>query len=206
MDRDRLCAFFNRLQVLQDLRPRSALSGMAQAVQSLNLTSIGAEFAVARDGVATVLLRLTGLSAVDRYSILKDVLAAGNIERLAHAISDHVAQGTSPTDARVSATLEFIQAASHDPRRCGLGYLAKRVDLSPCYLSRLFHKHTGRRLADQVRQIRVEKASTLILTEPHLPLRLVAEAVGYRDDAELCHNFKLVTGCSPKQYLRLRQS
>jgi len=45
-----------------------------------------------------------------------------------------------------------------------------------------------------------------MLSNPSRPLRQVAKAVGYGDESDLCKNFKLVTGCSPKQYVRLSQT
>lgn len=205
MDRDRLCAFFNRLQVLQGLSPLSALGEMVQAIRHLDPTSIGAQFAVVRDGVAALLIQLPGLSQSDRYSILKAVLTARDIETLTQVLDTHGRQDAA-SDARVTGTLVFIRVGCHDRRRCRLHHLAKRVTLSPWHLSRLVHRHTGRTLTEHIRRARVEKASALLLSDPHVPLRLIAKAVGYRDDTDLCHNFKHVLGCSPKQYLRLRQS
>jgi AraC-like DNA-binding protein len=206
MDLDRLNGFFNNLQVILSLPPKSALSEMISAVGHLGLTTGGAEFVVVRDGVARIVLGLDRLPAPTRFGILWRVLRAHNTGKLVAALEDPLRDRGDPVDTRIQATLTYLATSYCHRHRCRLGHLARRVRLSPSYLCRRIRKDTGKTLGEHVRRIRVERASTLITLNPRRHLRHIARAVGFKDDADLCHNFKRLTGCSPRQYLRLRQS
>jgi AraC-like DNA-binding protein len=201
MDPDRLCGFFNRLQVLLDLPLESALAQACQAIRALELTDQGAPFVVVRGGIATLALRVGELSPVGRYALLKAVLNAGTSSELTDTIEAYVAGTERPSDPRVVRVLLEIPVIIGDRKSCRLTYLAGLAGVSGCYLSRLVRQHTGRCLSDHIGQARIEAATALLIANPRGRLREIARAVGYKDGSEMCHHFKRATGYSPKKYI-----
>lgn len=206
MDPDRLCGFFNRLQALLDYPARQGLQSVVQALRHLEAAKPGAQFGLVRDGTAAVILRLRRLPDSDRYALLQAAFGARDIPTLVRALDDWLEHRPKPLDPRVQAVLAAVQVEYRSPAKCRLACLSRSVTLSPWHLSKLIHKETGRHLADHVRQARVDEAARRLIAAPARPLRRIAQDVGYKDETDLCHAFRLVTGCSPRQYIRLSQT
>ncbi len=77
--------------------------------------------------------------------------------------------------------------------------LAASQNLSPGYLSALFHKETGQTLSSFINQRRVEAASYL-LTHTNLQVQTIAQHCGMVDVHYFSKVFKKVTGMTPKIY------
>lgn len=69
-------------------------------------------------------------------------------------------------------------------------------------LIKAFHKHVGRPPAAVLRQMRIEKARHLLVTED-LSLKELAERVGFRSANTFCVAFLRSVGIAPKKYQRL---
>lgn len=80
-----------------------------------------------------------------------------------------------------------------------LSSLAKTQDLSPGYLSTLFHKETGTTLIDFINQRRVDLAKHLLLTTK-LQIQTIAQHCGIMDVHYFSKVFKKYTGKTPKAY------
>lgn len=82
-----------------------------------------------------------------------------------------------------------------------LNDLARRVHLSPSYLSKTFKMHTGVNLTRYIQNLRIEQAMKL-LRDTDLLNYQVGEAVGLSDPVYFAKLFKRLTGISPSEYRR----
>lgn len=77
--------------------------------------------------------------------------------------------------------------------------VSDRFNLNVAYTSTVFRKKTGDTFLHYVENLRIEKACELILTSEY-KIAVVAEKVGYTNDASFRRSFKRVMGVSPSQY------
>jgi two-component system response regulator YesN len=80
-----------------------------------------------------------------------------------------------------------------------LNSLAKRVYLSPSYLSYLFKKNTGESYIKFFTRLRMKKAEELLL-QTNLKVGEVGKQVGYANTSYFCILFRDFYGMSPSQY------
>lgn len=81
---------------------------------------------------------------------------------------------------------------------------AKRVALSPSYLSRIYKDHSGRNFMDRLQELRMERACEL-LDNPDYRAYDVAYDVGYDSPNNFSRAFKAYTGLTPSEYRRRRE-
>jgi len=81
----------------------------------------------------------------------------------------------------------------------GIGTLAKRLEVTPNYLSAKFHKQTGTTFVKHLTRIRIIKAQEL-LSETELQIQQVAEKVGYFSSRHFTKQFADLVGVSPSEY------
>lgn len=77
-----------------------------------------------------------------------------------------------------------------------LADIAAQAGLSPFHLSRLFKRATGCSLHQYVIAQRVERAKQLLLAG-HMPLKEIAQRVGFADQSHLTRQFRRVVGVTP---------
>ncbi|MBQ8655268.1 MAG: helix-turn-helix domain-containing protein [Clostridia bacterium] len=108
-------------------------------------------------------------------------------------------QGKRHYAAAVQKTLTYIDAnLSGD---LSLNSLAALMQLSPGYLSALFHRETGRTLAEYINAQRM-KAALQLLKSTHLQIQTVAQLSGFADPNYFGKLFKRCYGVTPQQYRR----
>lgn len=83
--------------------------------------------------------------------------------------------------------------------------LAKRFGLSLSALTYAFRQATGLPMHRYVAQKRIQKAKTLIRTNPDMPLSEIGAQVGYEDNSTFYRNFLRLAGISPAKYRELCQ-
>jgi AraC family transcriptional regulator len=76
---------------------------------------------------------------------------------------------------------------------------SRAVGVSAATLTRRAWMELGHSFARHIRQLRVERAASL-LRDTRLPLSVVAAHCGYADDAHLVHSFRWFLGCTPGAY------
>ena len=81
----------------------------------------------------------------------------------------------------------------------GIGQIAERLNITPNYLSTLFHKKTGINFMTYLQKIRMLKAKEL-LTDPSVQVHQVAEQVGYFSPRHFARLFAEHYGCLPSEY------
>jgi transcriptional regulator GlxA family with amidase domain len=98
-------------------------------------------------------------------------------------------------DIRIGHVVAWIQAHVAEP--CTVDHLARAVNMSPSYLSRLFREQTGRSPASFVREQRLRRAYELIQTT-FLSIKEIMAAVGWNDPSHFSRAFKRRFGVSPQ--------
>lgn len=98
----------------------------------------------------------------------------------------------------VERALAFIRERFAGPISAQEVAAAARV--SPAYLSRVFHRETGKTLTDAINGLRIERAQALI--GQGRPLKEVASSCGFAQYTYFLKVFKAQTGMSPKNYTR----
>ncbi|GGH38375.1 response regulator transcription factor [Paenibacillus segetis] len=81
----------------------------------------------------------------------------------------------------------------------GIGQIAHDIDVTPNYLSSLFHKKTGQKFMKYLTHIRMMKAKELFLTKPGLKVQQVAEQVGYYSTRHFTKLFQEQFDCYPSE-------
>ena len=82
-----------------------------------------------------------------------------------------------------------------------LGEIAWHVGKGEEHLARVFKRETGLTVFDYVREVRINRARTLIL-DPALSLTEIAERCGFHSLSFFSRTFRQVTGMAPSSYRR----
>ncbi len=77
--------------------------------------------------------------------------------------------------------------------------IGRRFDISPSYISRIFREKTGEKYIDFVTSTRMQKAMELLQTG--LPVKDVAERVGYVSEKHFSRTFRKYYDCLPSQVM-----
>ncbi|WEK55546.1 MAG: response regulator [Candidatus Cohnella colombiensis] len=83
-----------------------------------------------------------------------------------------------------------------------LEMIARKVDLSPFYISKVFKEQLGVNYIDFLTECRIEKAKQL-MSDPELSLKEITFEVGYNDPNYFSKVFKKISGVSPTEYRKL---
>ena len=104
---------------------------------------------------------------------------------------------------RIDDAVSFIREnyASHT---LTLDLAARAAFMSKYHFSRTFKKHIGRRFIDFVTDLRMERASSLLL-ETDLPVADICDRVGYRDISHFQRTFRTAFATSPSAYRHAAQ-
>lgn len=107
----------------------------------------------------------------------------------------------------VQLALNAIRAAlAHDPPTpITLHDLAKAAHVTPAYLCRVFRRHLNLGPLECAGLARLERAASLLL-RTNLPVRQIADAVGFASPYHFSTKFRKVYGLSPRDYRLSMQS
>jgi len=72
--------------------------------------------------------------------------------------------------------------------------------ISQTYASRLFRKYADTTFTDFLTRLRVEKAKEYLSVEPKIPIKDIAQMVGFQDQFYFSKVFRSVTGVPPSEY------
>ena len=114
----------------------------------------------------------------------------------AQAQLDDVKAITDGKDERISAILNYIQ---ENYLTVTLDELSEKFFLSKPYLSKYIKEKSGMTFGENVKRIRLNKASTL-LRNGNMKVEKVAEAAGYQNVEHFNRLFKKKYGMTPVQY------
>ncbi|HIY02951.1 MAG TPA: response regulator [Candidatus Blautia faecipullorum] len=102
---------------------------------------------------------------------------------------------------QVTPAIRIVKSyiAEHYQEEISLGMAAKKVNLSPVYLSRLFKKEEGINFLDYLNQYRIDMAKRF-LTDVKYNIIEVAELVGFKNTRYFSKIFKKQVGITPSEY------
>ena len=110
-----------------------------------------------------------------------------------------VATGAAGDDERrMAPVLGYLHERYSDPA-LSVASLARRVHMSLSTLHRLFHRHTHMSVTDYVTQLRIGRASSLLIGG-NRPVAHIAEEAGYRNLANFHRRFKAIKGVTPRAF------
>ncbi len=99
---------------------------------------------------------------------------------------------------RIETCLAILTRELENPP--ALGELARRVNISPFHLSRMFTRVTGETISQRLRRLRVERAAGLLKAGTH-NVTEAALAVGYSSFGHFSSAFRLLMGVPPSRYM-----
>jgi two-component system, response regulator YesN len=141
------------------------------------------------------------LAEAGSYSDIADA-AWSLVARAAGAEAGESAESADPgVPAFFGAILRYAEGRYSEPLT--LGALSERFRISASYLSKLFRQHAGLSFGEYLSTIRIEAAKRLIRESPGMPLKDVAERVGFKDPFYFSRVFKSAAGLPPSDYSRL---
>ena len=112
--------------------------------------------------------------------------------------SDYFSQKGKGCASLVSRIQRYLE--EHYKEDLSIESVSALFHLSPNYLSRVFHEHAGCRFTQYLTSIRIEKASYLLKNRPSMPIKDIAEAVGYYSPRYFSKIFYDSTGMLPSEY------
>ncbi len=125
-------------------------------------------------------------------------------EVLTNLIDQMVACGREETNQCYSLVvwkaLEIIRDEYHSD--LSLDYIARRLHITPEYLSALFTREFGKKLITYLTEYRINKSKELLASDRY-KIYEIARMVGYPDVKYYCKVFKKVTGYSTGEYLKI---
>lgn len=120
---------------------------------------------------------------------------------LINLIQSFLQQQTSnqePNSAHVVQTaIEWMKTSYNE--ELTREYMAERLAVSPGYFSVIFKKHTGLSPIQYLNKIRMDHAKHL-LKNTKLPVKWIAEQVGFEDSFYFARIFSKETGMAPRDY------
>jgi AraC-like DNA-binding protein len=102
---------------------------------------------------------------------------------------------TALDDLRVRHVIGLIDRYRASP--LSIDQMARAVNLSPSYLTRLFRSHTGHSPSQFSRDRRLRHAFALV-QQSFLSIKEIMAAVGWSNPSNFCRAFKHRFGVSPK--------
>lgn len=105
-----------------------------------------------------------------------------------------------PSQDIVQKAIQYMK--SNYRNEIGTTLIAEHFQITPNYLSTVFHQKTGLTIMRFLMELRINKAKE-ILAERDLQIQEVAELVGYINPRHFTNLFKKIEGCSPTEYKQM---
>lgn len=100
--------------------------------------------------------------------------------------------------SRIEQTLNFIE--EHHNKNISLNQLARRAYMSRSSYQRNFRKLMNTSPIDYLVNLRIRKASALLLCHPELNITEIAFSVGFSDSNYFSRRFRKITGHTPRDF------
>jgi AraC-like DNA-binding protein len=191
--------WFNQGWVEQVLRPlpefRATCRMLDASTRGLGFSPGGA--AEARSRILALLERDQTAQVIGLIDLL--AMLARDEDRLPLSSPSVAARAPADgEDARIGPVLTHLHEHYGDPALSVAG-LARRAHMSLSTLHRLFRRHTHMSVTDYVAQLRIGRASALLIASDR-PIAHIADETGYRNLANFHRQFKAMKGVTPRVF------
>ncbi|MDF2613763.1 MAG: DNA-binding response regulator [Clostridia bacterium] len=82
----------------------------------------------------------------------------------------------------------------------GINSIAEMYDITPNYLSKIFHQKVGKKFIDYLTEIRITNAKRIFSENPNCSIKDISIKVGYYSTRHFTKMFCKVAGCLPSEY------
>lgn len=82
-----------------------------------------------------------------------------------------------------------------------LNTIAQLLNITPNYLSKIFHERMGCKFIDYISDVRINNAKNYLISHPGITVKEVANLVGYTSCRHFTKIFIRLTGCRPSEYI-----
>ncbi len=100
----------------------------------------------------------------------------------------------------IDTAVAYMQANLHKPMN--ISTLCRELSVSRTYFSTLFEATLKQPPYQYLQNLRIQRASELLLKDTGLHIYEVAEMVGFSSAAQFCKTFYKILGCNPTEYRR----
>ncbi|MDD6328635.1 MAG: response regulator [Lachnospiraceae bacterium] len=136
---------------------------------------------------------LTTVNACTDYSRLRNWF----IDRITQCCSNARMTQSKKEVGMIENALEYIRENYN--KDISLVDVARKVDISPYYFSKVFKDETGHNFIEYLTNLRIEKAKELLLLS-ELSMKEIGVMVGYADPNYFSRSFKKHVGVTPTEY------
>lgn len=133
------------------------------------------------------------MAAIDDTTRLEEYTLSG-VDECIGAIVEHTRSRMNPIIVKACTVIHEKLS-----REISLEEIARKVEISPFYFSKLFKEETGENFIDYITMARLRKAKELLL-DPSLNVREISAATGYADPNYFSKLFKKVVGVTPTEF------
>jgi len=88
----------------------------------------------------------------------------------------------------------------HYSEQIGINTMSELFDITPNYLSKIFHERAGKKFMDYLTEVRIDNAQKLLSQNPDITIKRVSEMVGYLSAQYFIKIFFKLTGYLPSEY------
>ncbi|MFC4600873.1 response regulator transcription factor [Cohnella hongkongensis] len=147
------------------------------------------------------------LARLKTEAAIRDLLyASSGYAEAGEAFSDWLQSAVKPTgsssekksEALFNRILQYIAARLDEP--LGLPTLTEEFGISSTYLCNLFRIYKGCSFVEYLTELRVSKSMELLAMQPEIPIKDIADIVGYADRHYFSKVFKASVGLTPTEY------
>jgi two-component system, response regulator YesN len=126
-------------------------------------------------------------------------LVRQSLESAMEAFCSRIAQRRSDTHQETVTYILKLLESMYGESDLTVYQIAKKVGRPEKYITQLFKEQTGETIADRLEQIRIRRATELLL-QNELTIEEIAAQVGYNSAHSFRRAFKRVSGTSPSQF------
>ncbi|GAA0486368.1 response regulator [Salinibacillus aidingensis] len=130
-----------------------------------------------------------------------DYLVKPVIESEFFQVIDHFLESNPDIETKSETINKVLDIVREDyNQKLQLPDIAKRVYVTPAYLSKKFTEEAGIHFTEYLNYYRIQKAKQFILKKPEWTLFEVAERVGFSSQNHFSNLFKKIEGMTPSQF------
>ncbi len=120
------------------------------------------------------------------------------LERICEIANQTLKKKNQNAHATIQQMIAYIDA--HFSEDIGIDVVSGYIQMTPNYLSTIFHAHTEKTFTRYLTDKRIEEAKKLLLVNPNIPISTIAQQVGYKSARYFSKKFHQTTGIYPHEY------